>query len=298
MKHNKLGSSDLLVSQLGFGCMSLSLDHKENAKLLHYAVEHGINYFDTADLYDQGENEITVGKAFKGMRDEVIIATKVGNEWKEDGSSWDWNPSKDYIKQAIFKSLKRLQTDYIDLYQLHGGTLDDPIDETISAFEELKAEGWIRYYGISSIRPNVIREYVDKSKIVSNMMQYSLLDRRSEEEVLALLNENKISVVVRGAVAKGLLATKDATEYLDYSKDEVSSIQKELLALCDDSRQAAHIALSYVLAQPAIATVALGASTLTQLEENLAFVKSTPLTTEELATLVELTKASVYENHR
>ncbi len=293
-----LGKSDLEVSELGFGCMSLGLDHKHNAQLLHYAVEHGINYFDTADLYDQGENEITVGKAFKGMRDQVILATKVGNVWKEDGSSWDWNPSKAYIKEAVFESLKRLQTDYIDLYQLHGGTIDDPIEETIQAFEELKAEGWIRFYGISSIRPNVIRDYIDKSNIVSNMMQYSLLDRRPEEEMLSLLEKNGVSVVVRGAVAKGLLINKEATDYLEYTKEEISNLQQELRLLRDESQQTGQLALRYVLAHPAVATVALGASKLEQLKDNLKLVSVAPLTEEELSTLTELTKPVTYVNHR
>jgi aryl-alcohol dehydrogenase-like predicted oxidoreductase len=87
---------------------------------------------------------------------KVIIATKVGNQWRADGSGWDWNPNKDYIISAVEQSLKRLQTDYIDLYQLHGGTMEDPIDETIEAFEQLQKQGKIRYYGISSIRPTVI----------------------------------------------------------------------------------------------------------------------------------------------
>ncbi len=98
------------------------------------ALDSGINYFDTAELYQAGENERTVGKAFKGMRDRVLIATKVGNQLRPDGSGWDWNPGKDYILEAVDKSLQRLQTGYIDLYQLHGGTLDDPIDENHRSF--------------------------------------------------------------------------------------------------------------------------------------------------------------------
>src|SRR5690606_13042544 len=126
---------------------------------------------------------------------EIILATKVGNRFEEGKKGWSWDPSKKYIKSAVKDSLRRLQTDYIDLYQLHGGTIDDPIDETIEAFEELKQEGIIRYYGISSIRPNVIREYVQKSNIVSVMMQHSLLDRRPEESVLELLAENNIDYI-------------------------------------------------------------------------------------------------------
>ena len=142
---------------------------------------------------------------------------------EQDQTGWSWDPSKSYIKEAVKQSLKRLGTDYIDLYQLHGGTIEDPIDETIEAFEELKAEGYIRYYGISSIRPNVIREYVKKSNIVSVMMQYSILDRRPEEEALPLLHEHGISVVTRGPLAKGLLSDKMLEKvsqkgYQDYSQ--------------------------------------------------------------------------------
>src|SRR5690606_8442573 len=172
-KMNQLGKSDLYVSPVGFGCMSLSENHSANKELLLKAVDGGINFFDTADLYQKGLNELLVGDALRPVRKKVIIATKVGNQWRPDGSGWDWNPSKEYILKSVELSLRRLKTDYIDLYQLHGGTIEDPIDETISAFELLKQQGKIRWYGISSIRPNVIREYVKRSGIVSVMMQYS-----------------------------------------------------------------------------------------------------------------------------
>src|SRR5215831_1932826 len=199
MKYNQLGNSTLYISEIGFGCMSLGEDHATNELLIHKALAAGINYFDTADLYQKGFNEISVGKALAGKRDQVIIASKVGNQWRPDGSGWDWNPHKDYILKTAEESLKRLETDYVDLYQLHGGTIDDPIDETIEAFELLQKQGKIRYYGISSIRPNVIREYVKRSHIVSVMMQYSLLDRRPEETCLELLRQNHVSVLARGS---------------------------------------------------------------------------------------------------
>lgn len=178
--------------------MSLRNDHNENTRIIHHAIDLGINFFDTADLYDKGTNEISLGKALKGKREQVMLATKVGNQWRANGSGWDWNPRKEYILQAIDKSLERLQTDHIDLYQLHGGTIEDPMDETIEAFELLQQQGKIRYYGISSIRPNVIREYIKRSSISSVMMQYSLLDRRPEETCLDLLKE-KILVCFRAA---------------------------------------------------------------------------------------------------
>ena len=138
MEYQQLGKSDLQISRISFGCMSLGRDQQDNQKIIDRAIDYGINYFDTADLYDKGMNEQSVGAALKEKRDKIIIATKVGNQWRSDGSGWDWNPNKTYILSCVDKSLQRLQTDYIDLYQLHGGTIDDPIDETIEAFEQLK----------------------------------------------------------------------------------------------------------------------------------------------------------------
>ena len=108
MEYRILGKSDLKISRLGFGSMSLQADNPQNERLLHQALERGINYFDTADLYQQGGNESILGRAFKGKRDRIVLATKVGNQWRSDGSGWDWNPSRKYIMEAVEESLKRL----------------------------------------------------------------------------------------------------------------------------------------------------------------------------------------------
>ena len=296
MKQNRLGTSDLYVSEIGFGCMSLGLDHDENTKLLHRAFDAGVTFFDTADLYEHGENEVSVGKAFKGLRDKVVIATKVGNRWTDE-TSWRWDPSRAWVEEAVFQSLERLQTDYIDLYQLHGGTLDDPMDETIAAFESLKKAGHIRAYGISSIRPNVIREWVARADIASVMMQYSLLDRRPEEEAFALLAENNISVIARGPVAKGLLAGKPVAEYLEHAQDKVAAIQVGLEDLATPERSSAQIALRYALAHPAVATVVPGASRQAQLDENVGAAK-VELGENEVSRLRDLVPAHQYTKHR
>ena len=107
MKYIPLGKSSLQISRIGFGCMSLKGSYVEMEKLLHQAMEGGINYFDTADLYEKGLNEKTVGKAIAQKRSEIILATKVGNQWRNDGSGWDWNPTKQYILTAVEASLKR-----------------------------------------------------------------------------------------------------------------------------------------------------------------------------------------------
>ena len=298
MDYRILGSSSLKVSAIGFGCMSLNQSEKENIQLLQDAIDAGINFFDTADLYDKGANELVVGKALKEKRKQLIIATKVGNQWREDGSGWDWNPRKEYILQAAEKSLKRLQTDYIDLYQLHGGTIEDPIDETIEAFETLKNQGKILHFGISSIRPNVIREYINRSNITSVMMQYSLLDRRPEEECISLITQNKIGLLSRGALAQGLLAGKPAKDYLNHSKEKVEEIASLVKKLSNKDRSPAQTAIRFVLQQTGMGSAVIGIRTRQQLDEVIQTLKTPELTMEELNRLKKTAPAGKYEQHR
>lgn len=240
--------------------MSLDPYVEDQSSLLNQALDLGINYFDTADFYDQGRNESILGRALGSRRKEVILATKVGNVWDKNGKTWHWNPSKKYILSAVEQSLKRLGTDYIDLYQLHGGTIEDPIDETIDAFETLVASGKIRFYGLSSIRPNVIRAYVKKSNITSVMLQYSLLDRRSEDRLLPLLQSQDIGVQARGVLAKGLLKGKSPSPYLDRSELDIDLLQKQLL-----KKNIANAATAFVLAHEAVETAVIGLRTKQQL---------------------------------
>jgi aryl-alcohol dehydrogenase-like predicted oxidoreductase len=298
MKYRSLGKSGLQVSEVSFGCMSLGSGDAENARLLHQAQDAGINFFDTADLYGGGENEKTVGRAFKGRRDQVILATKVGNQLRADGSGWDWKPRKSYILGAVEQSLQRLQTDYLDLYQLHGGTLEDPIDEIIDAFEVLKQQGKIRHYGISSIRPNVIREYVQRAHLVSVMMQYSLLDRRPEEASLALLRQHNIGVLVRGSYAQGLLISKVPAPYLNYTAEEVAGAAAAVRQLAGTGRPAAAIAGRLVLDHPAVTSAVIGIRTEQQLAEALHLGEMAPLAAAETLPLRQSLPVNTYQQHR
>jgi aryl-alcohol dehydrogenase-like predicted oxidoreductase len=298
VKYKILGKSNLEVSGIAFGCMSLPKDnYLENEKLLLMAREKGINFFDTADLYDNGENEITLGKALKLFREKVIISTKVGNQLRPDGKSWNWNPTKDYILSAVEKSLKRLQTDYIDLYQLHGGTINDPISETIEAFEILKQQGKIRYYGISSIRPNVIREYVKRSAIVSVMMQYSLLDRRPAQTCLPLLQENNIGVLTRGSLAKGILTGKPGDSYLDYNQIEISEGVRAIDVRSKGGRTAAQTAIQFALHHPAVTSAVVGIRTEDQLNDAIGALEKPPLTEAEYLEIAGSIPVNYYKEH-
>lgn len=296
----QLGKSDLRVSAISFGCMSLGDNQNHINQLLRKAFDQGINFFDTADVYDKGMNEMHVGTALKDIRKQVVIATKVGNQLKPDGSGFDWNPTKEHIIKTVEQSLKRLQTDYIDLYQLHGGTIDDPIDETIEAFELLKKEGKIRWYGISSIRPNVIREYIEKSNIQTVMLQYSLLDRRPEEALLQLLHKNEISVITRGAVAQGLLLGKTAKNYLQYTSSEVAKAARAVATVAAKTgKDPIHIALAYAHIHPAVASTVTGIRTEEQLDQSLDFLKKpTTLSDEEITFLTSQTRFIPYTDHR
>lgn len=300
MKKNRLGGSDLFVGEIGLGCMSLGTEEKKAVSIVHEALEHGVNLLDTADLYDEGRNEEIVGAAIRGRRERVVLATKVGNRRVPGQSGWAWDPSKAYILSAVKDSLKRLGTDYIDLYQLHGGTIEDPIDETIEAFEQLKREGVIRAYGISSIRPNVIREYVARSGIVSVMNPYSVVDRRAEEAVLPLLQERGVSVIARGPLASGALAAnrEPAKGVPDYGLDELVALREQLTALTTDDRSLTQLAIRYSLSHPSVAAVVPGASSREQLLLNVAASGVPALTEEEVAAVRKVSKANLYGLHR
>ncbi|NVK49060.1 MAG: aldo/keto reductase [Cyclobacteriaceae bacterium] len=296
MKRIALPLTEFEIPQISLGCMSLPEDSLKARKIIHQALELGFNLLDTADLYQKGINEENVGKAIKNRREEVLLSSKVGNQWRPDGSGWDWNPRKPYILEAIEKSLQRLQTDYLDFYLLHGGTIDDPWDETLEAFELLKQQGKIRAFGISSIRPNVIRKVLEKDPPALIMMQYSPLDRRPEESVFPKLEKSSTRVLVRGSLAKGLLLDKKPTAYLDHSLEEVKTIQKEIENTGLDSQA---VLLAFGLSQKAVASLSVGVSSLDQVNKLAkAYEASQSIPLELIETLRQKIPAFTYENHR
>ena len=227
----------------------------------------------------------------------MLISTKVGNRWKADGSGWEWCPRKGHILTAVDDSLRRLQTDYVDLYLLHGGTIEDPIDEAIESFERLVEMGKIRAYGLSSIRPNVIREYVSRSNIAAVMTQYSLLDRRPEEATLQLLEDNAIGVLARGTVASGLLAGKPAAPYLGLSDAEVAVVQERLSSNLTQGRCMAQTAVRYVADNASVTSAVVGIRTVQQLEEALSAGAVPALTDSERVQLKNIWTGTTYTEH-
>lgn len=259
-----LNQSIFQLPKLGLGCMSLPESFVDAEKIVHAALDSGITFFDTADLYQKGQNEVNIGKAIQSERNQLILASKVGNQWNADGTAWSWNPKKSYILKAIEESLKRLRTDYLDLYQLHGGTIEDPWEETLEAFDILKTQGKIRAFGISSIRPNVIRKVMELNPPATIMMQYSPLDRRPEEAVFQLLEKTSTRVLVRGAFAKGMLIDKPVSDFLDFPKEKVAEVKSEIQK---HGYSPEAVLIRYGLVEKAVSTLIIGASSVDQIDK-------------------------------
>ncbi|WP_075350842.1 aldo/keto reductase [Algoriphagus marinus] len=296
MKYRALSESGIKLSEIGLGCMSLDPESNSFKSVIEAAISGGINFLDTADLYNQGWNEKAVCQAIKGIRNQVILATKVGNEMRADGSGWDWNPRKSYILKAVEHSLSRLQTDYIDLYQLHGGTIEDPWDETLEAFEILKTQGKIRAFGISSIRPNVIREVLSRSNPATIMMQYNPLDRRPEESAFPAIEKSSTKVLVRGAFAKGLLIDKMPKPFLDYDANQVKGFQDYVKG---QNFSPESLLIRFGLSQSVVASLVIGASSVEQVEKMLAgYEQSQTISKEALNLFQQKFPANHYDSHR
>ncbi|MBN7812625.1 aldo/keto reductase [Algoriphagus sp. H41] len=292
-------SSDLgfhASPSIALGCMSLPEAFSEAEKVVHRAIDSGLRYFDTADLYQKGKNEENLGRAIRGRRENLYVASKVGNQWNPDGKSWSWNPRKAYLLPAVEASLKRLRIDHLDLCQLHGGTLEDPWDEVFEAFGRLREQGKIRGFGISSIRPNVIRKVMGMNPPATIMMQYSPLDRRPEESVFPLLEQSGTRVLVRGAFAKGILIDKPVVGFLDFPAEKVAEIKAEIAA-SGFSPEA--VLIRFGLIEKAVASLVIGASSVAQVQKLRAGLEESEAVPDDLILrLKEKLPKNQYQDHR
>ncbi|OQY09904.1 MAG: hypothetical protein B6I28_02090 [Fusobacteriia bacterium 4572_132] len=218
MIYRKLGKIDLEVSILGYGAWALGEDgwndinKKEALETLELAYEKGINFFDTAPIYGKGKSEEKLGEIFKGVRNKIVLATKCGLLWNENGNVRK-ELTRDAIMYDIENSLKRLQTDYIDLYQIHWPDNKTPLKETFDTFNQLKKDGIIRNIGVSNFDVNLLQKATKISEIVSVQNQYNMIQTEAEQDVLPFCKENGISFIPYSPLAQGMLSGKIDENY-------------------------------------------------------------------------------------
>ena len=212
MKTRYLGSGDhrLAVSELGLGCMGMSefygaTDDAESLNVIEHALDAGCLFLDTADMYGPFTNERLVGRAIAGRRDEVVVATKFGNERNPDGSRVGINGSPEYVRSACDASLQRLGVDHIDLYYQHRVDQSVPIEDTVGAMKELIEAGKVRHLGLSEASPSTIRRAHAVHPITALQTEYSLWTRDPEDEILPLLRELGIGFVAYSPLGRGFL---------------------------------------------------------------------------------------------
>ena len=197
MQTRELGRSGLSVSALGLGCMGMSDfygegDETESVATIHRAIELGVTFLDTADIYGLGQNEELVGRAIKDRRDLVVLATKFGNVRKADGTFVGVNGKPDYVRSACEASLRRLQVDVIDLYYQHRVDPNTPIEDTVAAMAGLVEAGKVRYLGLSEAAPDTIRRAQKVHPIAALQTEYSLWTRDPEGELLDTVREPRL----------------------------------------------------------------------------------------------------------
>jgi aryl-alcohol dehydrogenase-like predicted oxidoreductase len=293
MQKRTLGNSNLEVSAIGYGCMGLNFgygpaaDTQEAMSLIRSAVELGVTFFDTAQVYGPFTNEGLVGEALAPFREQVVIATKFGFEFDSDGQPRGLNSRPEYIKQMTEGSLKRLGVEAIDLYYQHRVDPDVPIEEVAGAVKDLIREGKVRHFGLSEAGVQTIRRAYTVQPVTAVQSEYSLWWREPEEEILPTLEELGIGFVPFSPLGKGFLTGKiDDTTTFD-SSDFRNTVPRftpenrkanqdlvDLLARIAAKKQAtpAQIAIAWLLAQKPWIVPIPGTTKLSRLEENLGAV--------------------------
>jgi len=307
MENRELGRQGLIASAQGLGCMGMSefygaADEGEAIATIHRALELGVNFLDTADMYGPFTNEKLVGRAIAGRRDQVVLATKFGNQRSEDGSYLGINGSPEYVRSACDASLQRLGVDTIDLYYQHRVDQDVPIEETVGAMKELVDAGKVRYLGLSEASPDTIRRAHAVHPISALQTEYSLWTRDPEDQILPTVRELGIGFVAYSPLGRGFLSGRfqspDDIPEGDFRKSNPrfqGENFRENLELVDRVREIAaekeatpgQLALAWVMAQGDDVVPIPGTKRRAYLEENVGAV-DVELTDDDLRRIDEV----------
>ncbi|MBZ4682712.1 MAG: hypothetical protein PWP46_391 [Fusobacteriaceae bacterium] len=282
MKYNLLGNSDLKVSRIGFGCWATSkhgwkdVNLNDAIKTLETSFEYGINFYDTAPIYGFGKSEEILGNTFKSIRKDIIIATKFGLRWNEFGKVTH-NLSRDSIMYEIDASLKRLKTDYIDLYQLHWPDYKTDIIEVIDTLKDLKSQKIIRHIGVSNLDINTLEKI--SPFIVSTQNKYNLLEKDVEKDILPFCKEKNIGFIAYSPLAQGLLSGKIDNTY-KFSKNDIRRFNplfkdKELFNKIENiDKPLINSALKFLLEKKEVSSILISMTKLNHLIENIKIAES------------------------
>jgi len=267
MKKRKIGNSDLQVFPIGLGTMGMSefygeTDEAQSIKTIHKAIELGVDFFDTADMYGCGRNEELLGKALKGKFDKIILATKFANMRGPNGEFLGINGKPEYVKQACEASLKRLGVDTIDLYYYHRVDPQTPIEDTVGAMSELVKEGKVRYLGLSEVKGETLKRAFAVHPVSAVQSEYSIWTRDIESANLKECRELAVSTVAYSPLGRGILTgkfnkiedPKDFRRHLPRMKAENFESNKKIVEKVEEiakakNANASQIALAWVLAK-------------------------------------------------